>query len=625
MGGPLARREAAGTAEGAFENDPGDPEGLEPDAAPATLLYGWVRDDRGRPILAAEVSVSGDGVGEGTTVSTDENGHYAIPIDGGAAHETTGSGGPAEERAIRFVQAYELGADGLRPAGDGAEGSMPLQAIIWNGVSPDDETEESQGESPYVDWGAPPRPLHLQLSFSGGITFLRRAQSLAEPSSGMVSDGAGSEGSIADRKPTVSVTVTASAPGFLRAREEGLVLERGDEHELDFRLRPGLSITGRTLDRTGTPLGGVEVKIAAMALAPDADPSPPEVLATTSDGQGGFAFDALPQGEFILCASIAGYLPCEAAASAGGDAVLSLTPVATLGVRVWHRTRSLPIRGARVKIVGPGGLHSCTMTDYTGGGSFGELGGGTYRVSVHRHDFPLASEEVVLAAGEAKTIEFAVADGFAVEGRFRPSSEIAGGLEAYATRVGGARRISVSFAIDESGAFRFDGLPAGKYSVVVTGHRKGGPEGDGEILAEGEMELPRAPGAGPIELVEKTPEEPDRLPPAASVAPGRQPDVSAPVERATGPRECSSLESFFPDDGRLRILDSVSVASLLALLQRHSPGTIVWSLKPKAEERARRRRVDASGDLAQALEKALEASGIFWEIRNGVVFVHATR
>lgn len=633
-GGPLAGGEAAGGAGGALGAASNDGDGAAQDLAPATVLYGWVRDDRGRPVPGAEVTVSGDGVGEGASDSTDENGSYAISIaapvpDQGAVELDSGSDGTetpkleAQGNAIRIVQALDGGGAGRPPRKgnrsepDKADPPENTGLIVLEMASPTEEKEEEPSD--FVDWGAPPRPLRFQISFSGGITFVNRLNF-----TGANSDGSQAERDRADQKPTFSVTVTVKAPGFLKAKEEGLVLEQGVEHELDFRLRPALSITGRTLDRTGTPIGGVEVKIAAMALAPDADPEPPEVRATTSDEQGRFSFDSLRQGGFVLRASFAGYLPSETVANAGGDAVVELTPVATMEVQVWHRTRSLPIRGARVEISGPGGFQAQAMTDDKGFGSFGELRGGPYRVSVHRRESSLASEEVVLAPGEAKTIEFTVTDGFAIEGRFHPSSEITGELQAAATRVDGDRRTSNSSAVDESGAFHFDGLPPGRYSIAVKGNRSDGPEGERVILAEEVVELSGVPGVRSIELVEAA-EEPGSRPATASVTPRGQPMESAPVERTPSPKERGSLKPFVPDDGRLRILDTVSAASLLALLQRHSPGTIVSSLNPQAEEKARQVQVGSSGDFGPALEQALASSGLTWEIRNGAVYIEAAR
>ena len=96
--------------------------------------------------------------------------------------------------------------------------------------------------------------------------------------------------------PRGSYRLVMDAAGYVPASEKALML--GDRTQ-DFRLAPAGRLSGRVVDGDGAPVAGARVPIASEAAI--MRPSRAALArATTSDGQGRFAFAGLPAGSFRL-------------------------------------------------------------------------------------------------------------------------------------------------------------------------------------------------------------------------------------------------------------------------------------------------------------------------------------
>jgi hypothetical protein len=226
------------------------------------------------------------------------------------------------------------------------------------------------------------------------------------------------------------------------------------------------------------------VPFARVTLrAANADTDPPVSI---SGFDGSYFFANVPDGRYVLAAQKEGFEPVReplyvpADALVGKDLILVLAPPTT-GAIVGHvgtpRAGAIwPVPGALVLLIDPDveppGIIGETRTNDRGGYGFPDLEPRLYRVRVQHPDFVPQAADVEVVAGETAEQNFLLEPrpqdvgaltGHVVGLRGDQTVPLAGVLVRVANADGTMRRMRT----DNEGAFAFEGLPAGQYSVAA--------------------------------------------------------------------------------------------------------------------------------------------------------------
>ncbi len=223
-----------------------------------------------------------------------------------------------------------------------------------------------------------------------------------------------------------------------------------------------------TVDNEG--LGGVTVTISGTG---DSE--------TLTDGSGQYAFTGLRAGNYTIVISgfddedvAFGSTSSAAEVGVGESKVVSFegTYVRTSGIMGQITADEEPQEGITVSLQGRGENRSMT-TNSAGQYSFEELRRGDYSVGISGYEtdevsFDETSQSVTVAYGETANVPFA--------GTLLRTAGIAGTVTVEG--VGPIAGVTVSISgegesddatTDNMGAYAFEGLPAGEYSVVISG------------------------------------------------------------------------------------------------------------------------------------------------------------
>jgi protocatechuate 3,4-dioxygenase beta subunit len=286
------------------------------------LTAGMVLDgvDR-RPIAGALVFVSGDAA---RAVRTGPRGGFELATGG------------ADSRISAVTAGYLVRSESLGLAG------APLTLLLDRALSLPGRVEDEAGApvaGAIVTTGSDP-------SFSGAWTGPRKPQSRA-------TSGADGEFVLRGLSATARYVVTAKRQGY--ASRELLVSDPAESARaggLVLTLDRGTRAFGRVLDRDGLAVAGAEISLAREETADSwfwrqrfSAEEDGFSFATSSNGDGDFAFAQLPAGRFVLTARAPGFAPktvlglvVAAAGDAPGDATdlgsLILDPGVTLNGRV---------------------------------------------------------------------------------------------------------------------------------------------------------------------------------------------------------------------------------------------------------------------------------------------------
>lgn len=146
----------------------------------------------------------------------------------------------------------------------------------------------------------------------------------------VIADEKGSYG-IRTALTTTPLTVFAVFPGYATS---GLVIPAGDGSartvQMDIELRPASFLRGRVVDPVGKPVSGVSVVASTLAAMPRQENRDRELKSmqswdATTDGDGKFAFEDVPEGPFLVTVSDEKFVPAAMSADAPtGDLVISL-------------------------------------------------------------------------------------------------------------------------------------------------------------------------------------------------------------------------------------------------------------------------------------------------------------
>ncbi len=268
--------------------------------------------------------------------------------------------------------------------------------------------------------------------------------------------------------------VWAGGEEWVGASEEGVEVQSGLTRELEFRLEPGLVISGRVEDEAGDPLSGATVSYRPSG-SPRSLPPDPFFRDTVTDPAGRFAFRHLPAGVYDLEFKRPGYLDSRIKTVTTGTE--DLATVLKRGFSIRGRLEGeleglespvrLQVRG------GPGRRPGrSTRRVEPGPGHDFEIDGlerGTYSVRVrdgnHYSEWVPGSE--ALPPGEARPITLTVVRGASLAGRVR-SAEDGSPLPGVVLELipAGRRSGDWVFSSDE-GEYAFQTLEAGEYTLRV--------------------------------------------------------------------------------------------------------------------------------------------------------------
>ncbi|MFN2386367.1 MAG: carboxypeptidase regulatory-like domain-containing protein [Thermoanaerobaculia bacterium] len=422
--------------------------------SPGAAITGVVRDSQGTPVVGASVGAFGEagGVREATS---DLDGSFRL------------DGYPSERPLMLNVRAEDY-APLQRSVTPPAENVVLVlkTAGILRGRVEDAETKRAITDFS-ISYSAP-RAGGMMLRFGGTND---RAFQSADGSFEMTEVSPG------------RWVLRGSAPGYRSAEVGPVELGEGETKDgLELSLRKGGTLSGRVLD----PRRGTGVPNATVAWQEAASESGSRMAAmiasrfsggdtsTTTDADGRFSFDGLPDGKVVLTASHPDFLDVTKEVAADSDGVdITLSVGGTISGSVVGRDGRTPLAGAVVSLNALGGSSGMgwmdtepVRADAGGNFLFEHLRAGRYRVTAESPSGKTPAKEVVLTENQRLDgVLLTVAAGTAVRGTVTGLPDRSrGGLRVSGT----ARDFNDQTTTDETGRFLLRDVPAGSLAVRVS-------------------------------------------------------------------------------------------------------------------------------------------------------------
>jgi protocatechuate 3,4-dioxygenase beta subunit len=298
--------------------------------------------------------------------------------------------------------------------------------------------------------------------------------------------------------------VSASASGYRPAELSGIEVGEGETKEgVVLSLKKGGSVSGRVLDPRGTGVpnasvswsegsgGGQFPGAAALARLTGGG------TAVSTDADGRYRLDGLPNGKVTVAAEHPDYLQVSREVEVDDDATadLTLTAGGTIAGSVVGKDRRSAIAGAQVTLDEQGGgrfgMEDTARADGSGAFLFEHLKAGRYRVAAKSNAGSTSPKDVVLA--ESQRIDGVLLE---VEGGALLRGTVSGLPPA---RLGGIRIYASGTDYEDSsvtgddGHFTLPDVPAGVIRVAAMTSLPSGkttwknvevPEGAGEVPVE---------------------------------------------------------------------------------------------------------------------------------------------
>jgi len=298
---------------------------------------------------------------------------------------------------------------------------------------------------------------------------------------------------VLDSLPPGPRTIEASHPEHGMARRQ--VELRVGENSLDIPLEGGSEVSGRVVDDAGTGVAGAQVWLGSPGGSPP--------LSTLSQGDGSFRFAAVADGSYRAGAEKEGFArPERVPVTVDGSSVAGIELRLHRGGAIIGRITGVEVSElSRVQVLARGqgqGMGTGGRIEPDGSYRIEHLQRGEWRVRAELPGTALYAEGVVQlepGASEAR-LDLDMERGFELSGRVRRNG--APVADAPIFLEGPKRTLG---ATDGAGRFRFQGLSAGTYKLLV-GDRSTAPshEETVDLLADREItiDLPAADVTGRV-------------------------------------------------------------------------------------------------------------------------------
>jgi protocatechuate 3,4-dioxygenase beta subunit len=413
-------------------------------------IAGAVRNVKGEPVPDAQIFVASEG--SPPPGSTDPNGRFRI------------AGLPSGRPVMFFVSApgYAQRQSNATPPAENLTITLDTAATVRGRV------EDAESKSPLADFS-----ISRSESSSGGGGMVIRFGSAREARSFHAGDGSFELPGV----PPGRWTFRAEAAGYRSAEVSGVEVAAGETKEgVVLSLKRGGSLSGRVIESArGAPVANASVSWRASGggagfgfrFGPDAQQQ------TTSDADGRFSFDSLPEGKVTLEASHPDYVDGSLEVDPGKQSAveISLGTGGSIAGTVVGSDGRMPAGGAQVLLDAQGesgrfGGNEATTADGSGAFLFDHLQAGRYQLVAQGNAGSSAPKEVVLADNQrADGVVLQTATGTLLRGTVSglPAAALAG-LRIFAS----SASYSDGATTDAEGRFTIRDVPSGVLHVTAS-------------------------------------------------------------------------------------------------------------------------------------------------------------
>ncbi len=452
--------------------------------SPGLAITGFVRDSKGQPIPGAQIFAFslGEG-GRPQNSSSDAEGRFRLD-------------GLAADRSIMLnvsAEGYAAQQKNVTPPGG------ELIIVLKSAGTLRGRVEDADTKRPVTDF-----TISRSAGRGGGFNFIVNLGGRGGDRSFQSEDGTFELTDV----PAGKWTVKASATGYRSADISGI--EVGEAETKDgilLSLKKGGVLAGRVLD----PRKGTGVPNASVSWQASGGDGPGGMVvfarltggntATTTDADGRFHFDGLPQGKVTVSASHADFLEASKEVDLDKEPSVDITLGTGGGISgtVVGKDGRTPVPGALVSLTEEGdsafgglGLGAdSTRTDGAGNFLFEHLKPGRFKVSAQGNTGKSAAKEVVLAEGQRLDgVLIEMATGTLVRGSVSGlQAGKLGGVRVFAS----SKEYSDNAVTDDTGRFLLRDVPPGVLRLQATTSFLSGrtaaktfeiPEGSPEFPAE---------------------------------------------------------------------------------------------------------------------------------------------
>jgi protocatechuate 3,4-dioxygenase beta subunit len=365
--------------------------------APGTAVAGQVKNAQGQPIPGAQVLAIGESLSRPKDSVTDGDGRFRIA-------------GLAAERALILSVSADGFASVQRSVTPPAE---DMSLVLKSTGTVRGRVEDAATHNPVTDF-----TISRQAGGGGGGGFqlqIRNGQIGNGTRSFQSTDGTFELTDV----PPGKWTVQASASGYRPANVSAVEVSEGEVREgVVLSLKAGGTLAGRVLDpRSGTGVANASVTWRSQGSvgggggggAPMGFFGGASNNITSTDADGKFSFDGLPEGKVTLTASHTDYL--EATQDVSPDQQQSVDMTLGTGGSISGMVASVdgrtPVAGSRVSLNEEGDTSgfagNTTNADGSGNFLFDHLRGGRYLLTATTAAGTTAPKEVVLGENQAQS------------------------------------------------------------------------------------------------------------------------------------------------------------------------------------------------------------------------------
>ena len=238
-----------------------------------------------------------------------------------------------------------------------------------------------------------------------------------------------------------------------------------DGFDSAFDIADGASISGHVRRSDGHAIADSALTLIDMAGR--------QVGRSSSSADGGFRIAVPGSGAYVLIASAGAHQPQASTVTVGAGPVtvdVVLTGTSSLSGTVSIAGRGTPVGGAAATLADAHGeVVASLMTDATGKYLFAELVGGTYTLVISAEGYQPVAQTVAVESTGTTVQDVQLAGGSHLRGVAR----VADGRvvpDARVTLLDGAGNVVGLTTTGEDGAYSFDDLPEGDYTVIASGY-----------------------------------------------------------------------------------------------------------------------------------------------------------